>query len=475
MRKIGGIALIIMLLSQTAALSAPAAKPGGKCTKVGATATANGKKFTCIKSGKKLVWNKGVTIIASPKPIPSPTPTPTPVDPTSALTFDYANPSVPSDQLDRCKTKEVSKSRGMTGAGFPEFEAMTPRFGTVKWALIPIDFPDFRGESAWRTRVDDQVKLLSEWFEVVSEGRFKVEWTIASNWVTLPEPSAKYTIGLSTNLKDAANGPKLFKDAMTAADPTFDFTNVQTVNFLLPLGQKVIDETSQGFPWDAAVKEFVANEGRVASFSIPGDFMIQPGKEVWAYWAHEFLHAVGLPHIGTSRGEPTIFHALDILGSQDGPDRELSGWIRFIAGWLPSERIFCKEAKDVTNLELTLVPLSEKTPGIKLAIIPLTETKTLLMESRRVTKFSCTTATKRNGALVYVYDATLGHNEDFLIPQPAKLRGPETDSCRSKNSRTGQPTVDPLLREGEKVTIDGITVEVVRQGNFDKLRITRAP
>jgi hypothetical protein len=29
---------------------------------VGVTASVGGKKFTCIKSGKKLVWNKGTTI-----------------------------------------------------------------------------------------------------------------------------------------------------------------------------------------------------------------------------------------------------------------------------------------------------------------------------------------------------------------------------------------------------------------------------
>ena len=41
------------------------------------------KTFTCIKSVKKLVWNKGV-VIAKPIPTPTPTPTPTPI----VLTWD---------------------------------------------------------------------------------------------------------------------------------------------------------------------------------------------------------------------------------------------------------------------------------------------------------------------------------------------------------------------------------------------------
>ena len=56
-----------------------AVKQGDPCSKVGATSTLNGFKFTCIKSGKKLVWSKGIKV-SSPAPVPTPAPTviPTP-------------------------------------------------------------------------------------------------------------------------------------------------------------------------------------------------------------------------------------------------------------------------------------------------------------------------------------------------------------------------------------------------------------
>ena len=66
-----------LLISLIAAPSFAAAKAGTKCTKAGSTAIAAGKKFTCIKSGNKLVWNKGVAI-AKPSSVVTPTPTPTP-------------------------------------------------------------------------------------------------------------------------------------------------------------------------------------------------------------------------------------------------------------------------------------------------------------------------------------------------------------------------------------------------------------
>ena len=96
---------VVLLLTLVTPLQAATPKAGAKCTKAGATATASGKKFTCVKSGKKLVWNKGVAIKAAPKPSPNPvfkpveptptatptpvaTPTPTPTPtPTTALDF----------------------------------------------------------------------------------------------------------------------------------------------------------------------------------------------------------------------------------------------------------------------------------------------------------------------------------------------------------------------------------------------------
>ena len=39
-----------------------AVKQGSSCKKAGTTSTVNGLKYTCIKSGKKLVWSKGVKV-----------------------------------------------------------------------------------------------------------------------------------------------------------------------------------------------------------------------------------------------------------------------------------------------------------------------------------------------------------------------------------------------------------------------------
>jgi Txe/YoeB family toxin of toxin-antitoxin system len=64
------IALVIAPFPQA---SAATAKSGATCTKQKATSIVKGKKFTCIKSGKKLIWDKGVVVKATvTKPSPTP-------------------------------------------------------------------------------------------------------------------------------------------------------------------------------------------------------------------------------------------------------------------------------------------------------------------------------------------------------------------------------------------------------------------
>ncbi len=69
MRKIAALAITSFLLSSLlTAHSQAAIKPGSKCVTKGQIKNFQGKKFTCIKSGKKLLWNRGIKL-AEPKPV----------------------------------------------------------------------------------------------------------------------------------------------------------------------------------------------------------------------------------------------------------------------------------------------------------------------------------------------------------------------------------------------------------------------
>jgi hypothetical protein len=61
MRKVLVVLLAVSLLG-IAPASATAVKAGAKCSKHKTTTTVKGMKYTCIKSGNKLVWSKGVSV-----------------------------------------------------------------------------------------------------------------------------------------------------------------------------------------------------------------------------------------------------------------------------------------------------------------------------------------------------------------------------------------------------------------------------
>ena len=61
MRKVIAVLIAVSLLG-IAPAQAATVKAGTKCSKLKATTTVNGIKYTCIKSGNKLVWSKGVPV-----------------------------------------------------------------------------------------------------------------------------------------------------------------------------------------------------------------------------------------------------------------------------------------------------------------------------------------------------------------------------------------------------------------------------
>lgn len=76
---------LIVLLHSVLLWSSPseaASIAGSSCTKAGSTTISSNRKFTCIKSEKALIWNKGVTItksIPTSKATPQPSSTPSPI------------------------------------------------------------------------------------------------------------------------------------------------------------------------------------------------------------------------------------------------------------------------------------------------------------------------------------------------------------------------------------------------------------
>ncbi len=73
----GILITLALTLIPTSAISAQKITSGSTCKVLNQKIVYLNKTYTCVKSGKKLVWNKGVLVV---KPTPTPTPTPLPAE-----------------------------------------------------------------------------------------------------------------------------------------------------------------------------------------------------------------------------------------------------------------------------------------------------------------------------------------------------------------------------------------------------------
>lgn len=99
MKKFSVVVGLMFIFSGSTQHSVAASTPkvGGKCVKAGQTQVVGNKKFSCIKSGSKLTWNKGVTVTAkvTPSTPASSEPSTSPVDATPSASATSTPSAVP--------------------------------------------------------------------------------------------------------------------------------------------------------------------------------------------------------------------------------------------------------------------------------------------------------------------------------------------------------------------------------------------
>ncbi len=176
-----------------------AIKSGQMCKKVGQIASDNGKKFICIKSGKKNIWKalpspKPSTLVANPTPQPEKT-----VEPTIEFT------STADAKLNTACLFSGSHVALLEGPA-----ACVERDGKKWWSLIPRE-NDSVASRAYRFVLEKYVAApegnlsldfridpnTPEWSKKIEKGMYAV----ARFWGTSPNGSAALPILISADLK----------------------------------------------------------------------------------------------------------------------------------------------------------------------------------------------------------------------------------------------------------------------------------
>ncbi len=164
MRKlIAGVLTTAFVFTFTPPIQAVSPVTGAKCAKIGATQIFKNKKFTCVKLGKKIVWNTGVPVLKTPTPASSPSPLPIPTESSKPDTSSKpsptpsAAPSLSQKELDLISFQAVSRD------SFDKIRKVWPnsrKYLEIKYHYTD-NFPKDILES-WKLQVENTVNFYDQ-------------------------------------------------------------------------------------------------------------------------------------------------------------------------------------------------------------------------------------------------------------------------------------------------------------------------
>jgi M6 family metalloprotease-like protein len=400
--------------------------------------------------------------------------------PAAPLDFD-ATPSDPSI----CELTDVSSGRMRFNSlmvGFPRTTSNLESTGNYKITVIPLDWSDFAGKGKPSTVHRAAVDKFATYYQEMSYGKLNLEVNFADQWFRLPGKMADYKVTESDyqntySEQTKAQKTRLFHGGVKVSDSSVDFSNTAIVVFVLPSGQTAIDLTLQGFWASDLPSPALSDEGLLKNFFTAGNAF--PIKQAWSYYAHEFGHTIMLPDYYLQSGNfgndalipiPTgPFSGFDMMSTQGGPSRTMSLWSRWMMNWLSPSNLYCGDLSTLKDTSLTLHPIDQIDSNLKGAIIKISDSKAVVVESRRETKYDEKTTRSRNGVIVYTIDTAINHGEGPMALVPPAGRG----LYYPYKNGGGQPQLDAMLYVGNSVLIEGLKITLNSSGIRDIVSISK--
>jgi hypothetical protein len=388
-----GVFFVLLISSP---LGHSAVKPGDICKKAGSTATANGKKYTCIKSGKKLVWNKGVTI---PKPLPTPTPTPavaptptpTPTPSIAPTPTPTPTPTIADNfsqyatDVSACKLNETRNLTGAGSKGFPLRSTLSP-LGKMKIAIIPVDFGNAPGVGNPGEMFADDLLQIKGWADYFGRGKMQYEAELVSpDWVRAPRGAEWYVCvecrkGATSEKQSQAAG---VQEIINLVDSKYDFTDVQFIYFVFPSEA----ESKYGTSLILRGTTFTTKNGRQI-FSTYGEMgggaFPTDRTKIWDHLIHEVLHYQGFIGHGPINGSD-----LNIMANQWGASKAVTSWESFMVGWFGKNEVVCIDKSAIADsIYVTMSPIDNYGQEPQSVMVKLSEEELLIIEKRTSGKYS---------------------------------------------------------------------------------------
>ncbi len=478
------------------------AKDGTKCTKVGAKSVVNERSYVCTKSGKKLTWLESKNKISSPG-LPGGFETNTTYSTDIGYDHEFVHPTaIDPGTPAEWKAMEAQYSGQRLGFRIKKYQLGQQRpklLATNKTELLPsqackmldrsgdyflrafpssnIDFYVFGRGAYPKPKVTIQVipifaedtakpikspeeeygkyfNFMKTWIEYSSDVPSEVSIRYPDKYFPFSKKLKPYEI----SHKMSSPHPTLARDILAEVDSQINFSGAQMVVVVVP-GGTPLDVIQQG-----PLGDFVTQEGIIgAGSSVYPDTYSNPLRLQYAglahpyWWIHEFFH-LGIPlddHYGDQRFDINSEYGLGWWTLMTPGGGDLSIWEKWILGYISDSQVRCADKLN-TSLHW-LAPSSVKTTEDKALIIPLSQTKVIVIESIRAAGMYYKWPKNTWGALTYVVDVTKevhGQGMKLILPQN-----------RSAGTLPYKLAEAPL-RIGESINYEGVKISIVESGNF---------
>jgi len=447
---------IVVLLSLSSPVYAAAPKAGSKCTKVGQTSTSAGIKYTCVKSGKKLVWNKGVALKKS-EPAPAPS-AETKAEVKNLLSSDpRITPLSALTSMDICKTVDKTPDYYQNAVlhknGFPRPVKSMSGKNSAKVLVIPLSFTDlpFRKEKYQRVQLftsdldmlNETIPLVKESYKKLSAGRFEITIDV------LPEKD--WWIINSDNPLSGAWGVDNFGKIVEIIEKhkkDFNFDDYDTYAFITGFGV----QGQSGLGSAQAQFSMTHKSAKLGSFNA---VLMAGGFNNTTLWVHELGHSLygfeDLYLFSEARSQSSgtlglkdmnVPNKWDLMA--DSTRSVFLEWNKFLMGWIKDSEVRCLSDQSTSIHYLSDV---DTTTDPKLLTINLAPGVTLAAEVR-------TAAGVDKGLLLYIINTYTNHGEGPILTQNTLLAKGQTKAMLGWEFTVLDSDEKGLLFSAKKTDID---------------------
>ena len=442
---------VSLALASLQSIATAAVKPGTKCPKLGQTSTYAAVKYTCIKSGKNLVWSKGVAVKAAPKPTITPVQTP---EIKVLLNNDSRiTPSRDLTALETCKTTDktpdsVGNETEVFKNGFPRPSQTITGKKQAKILVIPMSFKDlpFYTEKVQRGKsfasdigiLNEVIPLVENSYKKLSLGRFEVKIDVLpqSEWWSFKD-NHPFVDQWGFN-----NWPGVFS-LLERDKSSFRFDGYDSYVFLAGHGPNGLEGNgaAQG-GFGSQVKNsktgFINAVLMVGRFADPGIWVHELGHSMYAF---EDLYLFSQPGNQRSK-EIDVPLNWDLMANAN--KIELLEWNRLLMGWLDDSEVRC-----LNDQKTSIHYLSEfaNNPDPKLLTINVVPGVTIAAEARGA-------ANAEKGLLLYSINTYISHGEGPILAQSTLVNKGQSKSIMGWEFSVLDSNSEGILISVTKTDID---------------------